>query len=144
MADASGLRRLVTEYGRTVHDKASESIANQVSANTPRITGRLERARRRRDTLRGTTFVATLEQPGGAGEPDALPNWLDEGRSFEIRPVRAKVLRFRGLGGQVVYRVRVQWRPRPGSVGFWSRAVNPDGWRDALGRAQDTTSVGPS
>lgn len=144
MADASGLRRIVTEYGRTVHDKASTSVVNALSGATPRVTGRLERARRRRDTLRGTTFVAEVEQPAGVGEPEALPNWLDEGATFPIRAVNVRALRFKGLGGQVVYRVRVQWRPKPSSVGFWSRTVNQAEWEQACQQAAERTTVGPS
>lgn len=144
MADASGLRRLVEQYGRTVHDKAAESMANQLSAATPKQTGALERAQRRSDTFDGSTFSALLEQPAGVGEPDGLPEWLDEGREFIIEAVRARALRFRGAGGRVVFAKRVHWRPRPGSVGFWSKTVTADGWRRALERAQGTTSVGPS
>jgi len=144
VADASGLRRLVTVYGGIVHDKASTSVVNDLSKATPRYTGRLERARRRRDSLQGTVFVAAIEQPGGADEPDQLPNWLDTNTSFEIVPVRAQFLRFRGRGGQIIYAKRVRWKPRPTSVGFWSRTVNATAWSQSLQRAQASTTVGPS
>lgn len=144
MADAAGLRRLVTEYGRTVHDKAAESLVNQLSAATPRYTGALERARRRTDSFDGTVYSALIEQPAGDDEPSALPDWLDEGTEFLIEAVNAKALRFRGTGGQVVFRRSVWWKPKPGSVGFWSRTVTADAWRDAIDRASSTTSVGPS
>ena len=144
VADASGLRRLVTVYGGIVHDKASTSVVNGLSGATPRITGRLERARRRRDTLQGTTFVAAVEQPGGADEPNQLPNWLDAGTEFDIVPVRAQYLRFRGRGGQVIFAKRVRWRPRPASIGFWSRTVNATTWAQSLQQAQASTTVGPS
>lgn len=143
MADASGLRRLVAEYGRTVHDKAAESVVNQLSAATPKVTGALERARRRTDTFDGAVYTALIEQPAGDDEPSALPDWLDEGLEFLIE-AHGRALRFRGAGGQIVFRRSVMWRPRPSSVGFWSRTVTADAWRDALDRASSTTSVGPS
>jgi len=144
VADASGLRRLVTVYGGIVFDKGATSVVNQLSASTPRITGRLERARRRTDTLRGTVYSAEVLQPGGADEPDQLPNWLDDGTSFDIVPVRAKYLRFRGRGGQIIYAKRVRWKPRPASVGFWRRVMTQQTWEQSVERAQASTTVGPS
>ena len=144
MADASGLRRLVTEYGGIVQDKAATSMVNRLSGATPRITGRLERARRRSDTFSGGVFSSLVEQPPGAEEPDALPNWLDEGTQFVIRAKRGGVLRFRGRGGAIVFARQVLWRPRPTSVGFWSKNMTQQNWSDDLDRAAASTTVGPS
>jgi hypothetical protein len=143
VADASGLRRLVEVYGGVIHDKGAASVVARVSAATPKVTGRLEQARRRTDTMSGTVFSAEVEQPGGQGEPDQLPNWLDGNVEFEIVPVRARFLVFpkiAGLGSAsfprgFVFAKRVVWRPRPGSVGFWSKNVNAAEWLQALERA---------
>jgi hypothetical protein len=142
----------VTVYGGIVHDKASASVVRRVAEATPKVTGRLERARKRTDSLQGTTYSARVDQPGGQGEPDALPNWLDENVSFIIRPRSARFLVFpkvAGLGSAsfprgFVFAKKVRWRPKPSSVGFWSKNVNASAWEQSLERAQQSTTVGPS
>jgi len=143
VADTSSTKRALTTWSRIVERKAADSIVNQLSASTPKITGKLERARTRRDTETATTFTSTIEQPGGADEPDLLPNWLDTNTRFQIVPRRATVLRFRGRGGQIVFAPKVDWRPRPGSVRFWSRVMTQAKWQDALERVAPNTKFVP-
>lgn len=68
--------------------------------------------------------------------------WLNDGTPpHEIRPVRAKVLRFQGRGGNTIFARVVN---HPGSArhaGFVGRFLNDAGWRQALIQADE--SIGP-
>lgn len=132
MADASGLRTLVRREAARRHDLAARRMVNELSEATPVQTGRLERARRRRDSRRSDVFVATITQPAGAGEPAELPEWLDEGVEFTITARPGGKLRFRPRGSGVIFRQSVRWRPRPESVGFWSNVITLRNWRKKL------------
>lgn len=135
MADTTDTKRRILAWAGVVHDLAARQLVNELSKNTPKTTGRLERARRRRDTQQGARFIATVTQPAGAGEPDGLPRWLDEGRQFTIRPRRpGGVLRFK-VGARVVYARQVLWNRSQRSRGFWSDVVDEEGWDRSLRQA---------
>ncbi len=137
MADANDLRRKWRTRGADLHDLGARELVNALSKATPIETGKLEQARKRKDSGTGTLFVAEVEQPAGAGEPDRLPQWLDENTSFVIKPRRrGGVLRFRMRGVGVVFARSVRWRPRPESVGFWSKTMTDGGWRRSLQSAR--------
>lgn len=132
MANTAKTKERLRRWATLVEQDAATRIVNSVSKATPRETGRLERARRRRDVTVGTKIVTQLVQEAGAGEPAELPEWLDRNVQFPIEARPGGVLRFRVRGGRVLFRKRVQWRPRPESVGFWSRNVNARTWSEAL------------
>jgi len=141
VANAAETRAKVLRWAEIVEDKAARSMVNELSRNTPKITGRLERARRRRDTVRGDVFVSTVTQPGGPGEPDNLPNWLDEGLQFVIKPKRpGGLLRFK-VGARVVYARSVLWNRTRRSRRFWSDVMTESTWASKLRDAARSTTV---
>jgi len=149
MADTRRLQRSVETWAATVQEKAATSMVNRVSEATPKVTGKLERSRRRSDSSTATTFTSTIRQPGGDGEPDLLPNWIDEGTQFEIVPRQARFLVFpkvAGLGSAsfprgFVFAKRVVWRPKAPGVGFWSKTMNASTWQRSLQDAARTTRL---
>lgn len=138
MADTTALKRRVARWAQQVERNAADSTANRVTKNTPRVNGRMIRDLQRHDTTAGDTYLTKLRQgPGDGDRPDALPNWLDEGRQFVIRARRGRALRFK-VGGRVIFRSEVLWNRSRRSQGFWSKSVNATQWerdlRDAAGR----------
>jgi hypothetical protein len=149
MADTSALIRGIETWAAVVQDKAASSMVRRVSEATPKITGGLERSRTRNDSSTQTSFTSTIRQPAGPGEPDLLPNWIDDGTQFEIRARQAPLLvfpRVAGLGGAsvprgFVFAKRVVWRPKPGGVRFWSKTMNAESWQRSLQAAAATTRL---
>jgi len=149
VADTRDLQRRVTTWAATVQDKAASSMVRRVSAGTPKVTGKLEQARRRTDSRTATRYSSLIQQPGGTGEPDLLPNWIDENTQFEIRPRRARFLVFpkvAGLGSAsfprgFVFAKRVVWKPKPRGVGFWSKVMNQTEWQRSLDEAAASTTL---
>lgn len=122
-------------WAQDVEQRAADQMLAELAVNAPRgETGRMaaDSARRRTDTVSGDVFSTRIVQESGAADrPEALPNWLEEGRQFPIRARRARALRFR-VGGTVIYRREVLFNRSQRSQGFWSRVMNQEHWREVL------------
>lgn len=144
MADTSDTKRRITSWSRTVHAKAVLRLENDVRDHAPRITGRLRDSVTSQQLIPPPRIRATIESNPGPGEPDDLPNWLDESRIFTIPRggTGPKVLMFTPVGeSEPIFRRKVFWRPRPGSADYWSDQVNDTAWLQALDRAASATTL---
>lgn len=133
--DVRELRRQVERYAQDVERAAADRLLRQLEPRLPRVSGKMaaESSRKRADTTVGSRHQTRIVQEAGAPDrPEALPNWLDQGVSFPIRARRARMLRFRGDSGRIIFRREVQWNKSRRSRGFWSDVFNEGNWEEAL------------
>lgn len=109
---------------------AVRALTSDLDRHGPRRTGRMLRARRVRQFASGDTIGAELIYPSH------YAGYLDQGlRPHVIRARRARTLRF-VVGGQVIFRREVNWRPGAGAArakGWFSDRVKQ--WGRYLQRA---------
>ena len=139
MANTRATKDRVRRWATSVQIDAADTVAQSVSDATPVDSGALRRSLGRSEVRGGTRIVTRLKQDAAPNTPTQLPEWLDQNVQFPIVARPGGVLRFRVRGGEVVFAKRVRWRPRPESVGFWSRNVNARAWAKALNDAAGRT-----
>ena len=130
MADTSELKRRVNQWAAQTQRAAADTSVNRLSRATPKVSGRLERARRRRDMSAGTAHSSVVVQPAGPGEPTDLPENLDKGRTYRIpssgnarRPIPLRI------GGMLIFRWNVpKWNRNRRSKGFFSKSLTASNW----------------
>ena len=135
MSLTTELQRNLRRDAATKFARAVRIVDDRLDTRTPVRTGKLKRSRRTRLSTSGTAYTATIDfsarTPSGADYGQMLDDGL---RPHVIRARRAKALRF-VIGGEVLYRRQVNWRPGAGARrarGWFSRSTSKADWRLVL------------